>query len=247
MSFENITSFLRGLAILLAVFLSSACAGSTEETRTAKPGQSVEPTPVAVAPVFTPVLPQRSPSPAIQSSPSAPPNENEIKDAVARVFQKAAVPDASRNPAFVVGDFNGDGSQDLAVLVRPTQESLGEINNELANWVLEDPRASGVQKPNSSMRRPKAPRAEVGEILLAVIHGVGAQGWRNPEARQTYLLKNAAASKMTSEPIKNLQENKDKEKLPPLRGDAIGEAVGDTSGLLYWTGAKYAWYRTPSK
>jgi hypothetical protein len=77
---------------------------------------------------------------------------------------------------------------------------------------------------------------------LAIVHGVGAQGWRNPEAKQTFLLKNSAGNSMSAQTAKDLQNSKDRNKLPPLRGDAIHEAIEGKSGLIFWTGAKYAWY-----
>ena len=42
--------------------------------------------------------------------------------------------------------------------------------------------------------KPEMPplRVEENELLLAVIHGYGTQGWRDAQATQTYLLKNAA-------------------------------------------------------
>jgi hypothetical protein len=240
---SKMTSLPLGIAILLAVSFLSACSRS-EETKSAKPAASPEPTPVTAAPLFTPLLAQSSPTPARGVS-AGPPKPDEIKDAVSRVFEKAALPAASPNPAFVVGDFNGDGSEDLAVAVKPNEDSLGEINNELANWILEDPRKVVIPKTSAGRSAPPKPvRAEKGEILLAIIHGVGPQGWRNPQAKQTFLLKNAAASKLTFQSIRNLRESKDKQKLPPLRGDAIGETIEGANGLVYWTGAKYAWYST---
>jgi len=79
-------------------------------------------------------------------------------------------------------------------------------------------------------------------MLLAIIHGVGPQGWRSTEAKQTFLLKNGAGTNMTTESKKSLRESKDKQKLPPIRGDAIRSVIDRKSGLILWTGAKYAWY-----
>lgn len=194
---------------------------------------------------------QRSPEQmaAKQSAKVAPPKPEEIEDAVARVFQKTATADNERpQKSFVVGDFNGDGSEDLAVVVKPSEGGLVEINSELANWTLEDP--GNVPLPGASApRQPvtnKRIQAERGKTLLAIIHGVGPLGWRSSEAKQSYLLKNGAGSGIIVQPITNLRSGKDKRKLPPLRGDAIQETIGGRPGLLFWTGAKYAWYPTQS-
>ena len=165
-------------------------------------------------------------------------------------FKRAreALPDIFENGSCVaVGDFNGDGSTDLAVITKVSAASLKEINNELANWLLEDPRSVPVPGTNAANRMvpPKPVHAEAGDTLLAIIHGVGAKGWRNPEAKQTFLLKNGAGSNMTVLAVKDLAASKSKPKLPPLRGDTISETVNGKSGMLFWTGAKYAWQPSP--
>jgi len=187
--------------------------------------------------------PTPTPSPAKNST--QPPDPIEIRDTVARVFEKAATPDASRDAGFAVGDFNGDGSEDLAVAVKASEGALGEINNELANWILEDPRVVPVPKPNSPRVLPGKPvRAERGDNLLAIIHGVGPRGWRAPEAKQTFVLKNAAGSKVLTESLDELRHTA--QKLPPLKGDVLNETIGGKSGFVFWTGARYAWWASPS-
>src|SRR5260221_12424932 len=84
------------------------------------------------------------PSPPPQAAASVPaklppPKPTEINDAVARVFKKTATSDINSQQSFVVGDFNGDGSENLAVVVKPDEAGLSEINREVANWTLEDP------------------------------------------------------------------------------------------------------------
>ena len=100
---------------------------------------------------------------------------------------------------------------------------------------------------NVSTRVPpnKPVHAEKEDSLLAIIHGVGAQGWRAPEAKQTFLLKNGAGSNMTVLALKPLLASKGKAKLPPMRGDTISQTIGGRPGILFWTGAKYAWYPSP--
>jgi hypothetical protein len=45
--------------------------------------------------------------------------------------------------------------------------------------------------------------------------------------------------------VKDLLASKSKPKLPRLRGDTISETFGGKEGILFWTGAKYAWHASP--
>ena len=239
-------------ALLTCVLITATSFGLCGCTRPPEEPKRTEmqPRTESAATVVTP-SPQSSQSPqpakdqAAKESPALPPKPDDVKQAVARVFEKAASPDTAPNPSFVVGDFNGDGSEDLAVVVKPGDGKLADINNELANWILEDPKNVYIPGRDTTQRPPGKPiRAEKGDTLLAIIHGVGPKGWRNPEAKQTFLLKNGAGSDMTSRAAKTLRTNKDQQKFLPLRGDAIRQMIGGKPGLLFWTGAKYAWYST---
>jgi len=227
------------LLVMPVVFLHSACAKSTEPPRTNEPAPRVEP----VAAPVSQLLPPASPTPTATPIKSVGPlNANEIRDAVARVFEKVATSDTSRNPSFAVGDFNGDGSEDLAVVVKASEGALGDINNEMANWVLEDPQTVPVAKSGSTAPIPpgKRVRAEKGDTLLAIIHGFGPHGWRAPEAKQTFVLKNAAGEKLLAQPPQEIRNTV--RKGPPLRGDVLNEMIGGKSGFVFWTGARYAWW-----
>jgi hypothetical protein len=235
----NVFSF--GLVLLVTAFLLPGCAKRNEEVKSIEPAPRVAATIEPAARVLALASPTPSSTPA--SKPSTPPNPTEIRDTVARVFDKAATPDTTRSPNFAVGDFNGDGSEDLAVVINANEGSLGEINNELANWSLEDPR--NIPIPPSTNRVPpnKRARAEKGDTLLAIIHGVGAEGWRAAEAKQTYVLKNGAGSKLQAQSYEAAR--KARQKLPALRGDVLNETIAGKAGFVFWTGAKYAWFSTP--
>jgi hypothetical protein len=164
-----------------------------------------------------------------------PPSLDQVQAAVERVFKQAAIIDSSQKPAFVAGDFNGDLSEDIAVILKPAPEKLAEMNREFSPWLLRDP--FGAHETGT-------PRLGVGaaDVLLAVIHGFGDKGWRDPEATQTFLLKNAGGSSMETHAGKEFIVANQGKKLPTLRGDVIGETANGKSGYLYFAGATYAWY-----
>jgi len=235
-------TFFVASAFLLSSF---ACSKTVETPKSAEPEaraitNSSSPTPSLVA------LGRATPTPAGPSESPRPPEADEVIEALARVFNKTVSLDETRAASFVVGDFNGDGSEDLAVVSKANESSLPEINNELANWILEDPRAIPIpgSKAANELQRPKPVKVEKTDSLLAIIHGVGAQGWRNREARQSYLLRNGAGTNILVRSAGELQRDSANSRLPPLRGDAISETMNGRHGLIFWTGAKYAWSPT---
>jgi len=163
------------------------------------------------------------------------PQTNEVQEAVKRVFKEAVLIDTSHKPTFIVGDFNGDLSQDIAVVLKPASDKLSELNEEFPNWILRD--LAGPNQPGSPRLRVAA-----NDQLLAIIHGYDAKGWRDHQATQTYLLKNAAGSGMEAHSAKDIVAAHQCRKLPQVRGDVVGAERGGKSGYLYYAGATYSWY-----
>jgi hypothetical protein len=170
-----------------------------------------------------------------------------MREVIARVYQDAVIVDETRSTT-VLGDFNGDNSEDIAIIVRPVNRKLSEINSEFANWILEDPFSVGefiaVRSGAHPAKEPSSAVVHSGDTLLAVIHGHQQAGWRNPQATQTYLLKNAVGDTLEMQRAGAVSgETENKKSLPPLHGDVIRETLTDKRGFIYWTGAKYAWHQ----
>lgn len=194
-------------------------------------GCSTEKKPLAEASPPSPIAPADEQQ---QSAKLPPPEMKEVKEAVQRVFKETVVVDTSRTPVFIAADFNGDLSEDIAVVLTPASDKVPELNEEFPSWILRD------IGPTQS----RGPRLRIAdkEVLLAVIHGYGANGWRNPEATQTFLLKNAVGSGMKAYPLKEFTAANQGKPLPPLRGDVVGEILDGKAGYLYYAGATYSWY-----
>lgn len=161
------------------------------------------------------------------------PKLNEVQEVVKRVFKDSALIDTSRSPSFTVGDFNGDVSQDIAIVLKPVK--LSEMNEDFPPWILKDPFAAS---------RPGMPPLRVieNERLLAVIHGLGTNGWRDEQATQTYLLKNAAGSGVETQAKTEFEAANAGKKMPRLRGDLIAEELRGARGYLFYDEATYSWY-----
>jgi len=180
-------------------------------------------------------------APAYQASPestpvrlaAAPaPKLVEVQEAIKRIFKDAAVLDPNYNPNFLMGDFNGDASQDLAVIIKPVK--LEDMNQEYPPWLVRAPRTSKVNR---------APlKIEKDEVLLAVIHGYGTNDWRDPEATQTFVLKDVVGNDLKVQSGKEFVAANAGRKLPPAQGDLIGQMLQGTQGYLYYTTSSYSWY-----
>jgi hypothetical protein len=224
-----------GLIIAGCVILA-AC------TKTSQPNAINSP-PASPAELQTKAPTNEQPKP--ETTPTRqPPTVAEAKDALDRVYRGAVV--AGEPAAFVTGDFNGDGSEDIAIAVTPASNMLAQINSEFANWILSDPKRAAVfdpKKRTQSLPAETGPvRVQAGEVLLAIVHGHGPNGWRDREATQSYLLKNPAAE-MRVFPLKDFPPAlKVKENGAKSRADIISGTLNRKAGFLYWATGKYAWH-----
>src|SRR5262249_17527100 len=174
----------------------------------------------------------------------SPPKHEEVRDAVLRVFHNAVTIETNRDPYFITGDFNGDRSHDLAVIVKPVPSKLTEINHELANWIIVDPVRLSIARrkttPHPEMHdeilKRRRVRVDEGDVLLAVIHGFALKGWRDSLATQTYVLKGAAGEGIKTEARKKIVRADNKDKLPQITGDVIATTIGKVAGFLYYNG-----------
>jgi len=218
----------RFAACCLVLLLLSSCSSGN------KPERSVE-APITVANASMP--------PRLQETvqPLPPPTVDDVRDALHRVFGDT-LSTTSVNE-FVVGDFNGDQSEDVAVIVRPNPAKIEEVNSQLANWILEDPGHAFLPPEGKSVvhlpPKPAPEQVRKGETLLAIIHGFGVHGWRNPQARQAYLLKNSAGLHVVVSdlPAKLMT----RAGVIPGERKVISERVRGRNGFIFWTGATYAW------
>lgn len=225
------------LHVIAICVILTACTASPQpnatDSSTASPGDSK-----------TKATTTEQPKP--ETTPSRqPPTVAEAKDALERVYRGAVVVGEPPSLWFVTGDFNGDGSEDIAIAVTP-QAKLEEINSEFANWIVADPKKAAVfdsKKSAQSLPAGRGPaRVEQSEKLLAIIHGNRPKGWRDRDATQSYLLKVAPGSGMRVMPLKNFPPAlKVRERGANSRADIILGTLNGRPGFLYWSPGKYAW------
>jgi len=180
-----------------------------------------------------PVKPSLLPSPLRVTAPAL----KEVQPTLDRVFDQTVIVDEATQPAFLAGDFNGDDVTDLAVAVRPRGDALPRLNAELPNWSIQDATAP----PTNAVTKPEALKVAAGDLLLAVIHGQGVGGWRDPDALQGYLVRNAVGSDMRLQPLARVPDAIRMKVNRSHTGDVIVEDRGGARGLIFWDGARYLW------
>ena len=223
--------FLSLVRLVLAATVLAALPGCTSNH-----AQNVE-KPIVVA----------TPQPTPAASPTAipklpPPTQAEVEAALHRIFGDDLIPTANSR-SFIVGDFNGDQSEDLAVIARPAAGKLDDVNNELANWIIQDADKAFIAPLGKKVVVPpkqERPRIEGGEQVLAIIHGFGPRGWRNADARQAYIVKHAAANFQGTAP--SVSQKAIRAMKLPVETEIIKEIRDNKKGFLFWTGGAYSWH-----
>lgn len=208
-------SALTGLIIIQLLFVYN-CSSSKDVLVETTP--SYQPTPT-------------TPAPQVNMPELVAPKLVDVQDAVRRVFRDSAVIDTSTKPSFFTGDFNGDSSQDLAVVLKPAPGKLSEMNEQYPSWLLRDPISANNQLS-----------VEEHDVLLAIIHGYGENNWRDSQATQTFLLKNVVGSNLTVETGAEFLKSHSGRKLPRPQGDLIGQKLHGSDGYLYYSRSSYSWY-----
>jgi hypothetical protein len=183
-----------------------------------------------------------------------PPKLEEVQEAVKRIFKDAVVIDESRKPSFLVGDFNGDLSQDLAVILEPAEGQLSQLNQEFPNWIAREPLEEmlpkskliahpGAANPLPNPAAGQTVRFEQSDVLLAIIHGDGPRGWHDTEATQTHLLRDVVGTNIRILPFKKaVKAYKGTKPFPMIYGDLIEQTLIGQSGFLHFMGGIYGWY-----
>jgi hypothetical protein len=169
--------------------------------------------------------------PAVVNADFSPPRAGEAVTVLYRAFGRAV---EMERDAATVGDFNGDGSPDLAVDVRVAEAHAAEINDPVANWTVQDCDPPPTRREANEPLPPPAVRNR--ELLLAVVHGFGRRGWRDPAARQAYLVKGAQEGPWLGRP-RDAYPGLDAPASRPL-GDVLAGS-NPAGAIAYWTGASY--------
>ena len=157
-----------------------------------------------------------------------------ILSVVNQALGSSAQVEAGDAPYYLLGDFNGDGNQDLAVLVR-VESGREELKARHVKYIDTDPfseRNGSELNPLTDMR-PYC-------LGILVLHGA-SQSWHDKFINPPYIFNDCFSQFRVVKRQDRVQRGAEsKGKTPVLRGDAIQldlETGGQT--LVYWDDETY--------
>lgn len=137
-------------------------------------------------------------------------------------------------PAFLVGDFNGDGIPDLAVVTQLTAAT--DPKRTKPSFRLYSPGLC-ISSPMGNEFEPEV----LARPAIAILHGNKRRGWQKPGSRQKHVILGAV---LLRQPLamKSYQPDRHDEQAPPLRTRGAILLFLNRSGTgnaLYFNGECY--------
>lgn len=141
---------------------------------------------------------------------------------------------------YLIGDFNGDGNADIAVIVKP-EGGKAEIGKFNVNFISIDPYSS----KNGQAIDPVVNMKEHNDACLgvAIIHGT-SRGWNTREPVGKYMFYECFSDfRLIPKGQKIGNTNKSRGTTPALKGDAVKlELESGAETVVYWDGRTYLGY-----
>lgn len=172
-------------------------------------------------------------------------------------------------PTYLIGDFNNDGVNDIAVLARPRKTIAVNDKTKPPFW-LDEPITGGASKlplkdkqkttDRDAKQEVRLPHevftigdlARYGKVplpVIVIIHGVKGRIWKDSEPQQKFVVLGGIgfsddSMKLYRGKLKSLPIGDSAGGIPPkLEGDAILFTYRNDGGtVVYWEKGNYYWY-----
>jgi hypothetical protein len=179
---------------------------------------------VPIAPAQTQ---QSNPAPA-PAQPSTSADTVDVQELVLKQFGPEFT--VVGEPHFDV-DMNGDGIPDAVIVARSKDPLLGEGEY---NYKVIDPYNDffGYGNPHVTLQFAMQADPAMENMVLLVIHGAGAEGWRAAVPQAKFVLVNIPYQKLS------FKRSMLKKKIVTT---IVAEDVDEIEAAVYWSGKKYKW------
>ena len=128
----------------------------------------------------------------------------------------------------LTGDFNGDGIEDVAVVVT----SRDALQTDTSRFRVIDPSSEYFGLGDPKITSQFASQYPGGSRYLLIIHGVGKEAWRVKEPKECFVLINLSFDRIA---LGHFAKKK------KMMDDINLEETGVLSSFLYWNGHRYMW------
>ena len=128
----------------------------------------------------------------------------------------------------LTGDFNGDGVEDIAVVVT----SQAALQADSSRFKVLDPSSEYFGLGDPRITSQFASQYPGGSRYLLILHGMGKDAWRVKEPKERFVLINMKFDRIS---------NGHFEKKKKIMADINLEETGVLNSFLYWNGHRYKW------
>ena len=164
--------------------------------------------------------------PLLAYSPSEAPSANDMQAIITAQFGPEFV--LAQSFPVLTGDFNGDGVEDVALVVTPK----GALQIDSERFRVIDPSSEYFGLGDPKITAQFASQNPGGPRYLLIIHGLGKDAWRIKEPKERFVVINVSFDRISVGHVVKKKKAMD---------DINLEETGIISSFLYWNGHRYKW------
>lgn len=180
------------------------------------------------------------------------PTQEDVRALIGTAFGGLFEVDERITPTHLIGDFNGDGVEDIAIAVRLNRD-VDKNDESKPAFNLYMPIHTGLNPEDYKAKNRLGALAYYGNrAQLVVLHGTAETSWRNSQPQQRHVLidyPGTAPTKMSSYRGKLKPAAAGDEPKPTAPPRLVGDAIlidkvfeEDVGAVIYWDRSRYRVY-----